>query len=223
MVRKGWRAVATPSGWYEVIRGPRPPSAQRTFQPPQGSDKVSYQDKRRAGAILHIAQRMRPTELTLSSQPPCGEACSSCTKLSPQILPDFRYQDSIDGGWEQRALPRHQPPHTNRCDRHTNDECCWQAPQHYCLEPLAVVTIRTRDPVPADTLGDWIVFLFPSPLLQSNHSRTTNSSSNRSKHSRRSRTNQFNLGQRRKIKYGVIKPRNMQKRHAERKDECVRC
>ena len=28
MVRRGWKAVETPSGWYDVIRGPRPPSHQ---------------------------------------------------------------------------------------------------------------------------------------------------------------------------------------------------
>ena len=28
MPRRGWSAIATPSGWYEVIRGPRPPSVQ---------------------------------------------------------------------------------------------------------------------------------------------------------------------------------------------------
>ena len=28
MPRKGWRAVETPAGWYEVIRGPRPPSVK---------------------------------------------------------------------------------------------------------------------------------------------------------------------------------------------------
>ena len=28
MVRKGWSAIATPSGWYNVVRGPRPPSVQ---------------------------------------------------------------------------------------------------------------------------------------------------------------------------------------------------
>ena len=26
MPRRGWRAVGAPAGWYEVIRGPRPPS-----------------------------------------------------------------------------------------------------------------------------------------------------------------------------------------------------
>ena len=29
MGRKGWNTVATPAGWFEVIRGPRPPSVQR--------------------------------------------------------------------------------------------------------------------------------------------------------------------------------------------------
>ena len=28
MVRRGWSAIPAPSGWYEVIRGPRPPSVQ---------------------------------------------------------------------------------------------------------------------------------------------------------------------------------------------------
>ena len=28
MVRRGWKAVETPSGWFDVIRGPRPPSHQ---------------------------------------------------------------------------------------------------------------------------------------------------------------------------------------------------
>ena len=28
MPRRGWSAIATPSGWFEVIRGPRPPSVK---------------------------------------------------------------------------------------------------------------------------------------------------------------------------------------------------
>ena len=36
MVRKGWSAVATPSGWHSVVRGPRPPSVQWPRQQPWG-------------------------------------------------------------------------------------------------------------------------------------------------------------------------------------------
>ena len=36
MVRKGWSAVATPSGWYSVVRGPRPPPVQWPRQQPWG-------------------------------------------------------------------------------------------------------------------------------------------------------------------------------------------
>ena len=28
MPRRGWSAISTPSGWFEVIRGPRPPAVQ---------------------------------------------------------------------------------------------------------------------------------------------------------------------------------------------------
>ena len=36
MVRKGWSAFPTPSGWYNVVRGPRPPSVQWPRRQPWG-------------------------------------------------------------------------------------------------------------------------------------------------------------------------------------------
>ena len=36
MVRKGWSAFPTPSGWYNVVRGPRPPSVQWPRHQPWG-------------------------------------------------------------------------------------------------------------------------------------------------------------------------------------------
>ena len=40
MPRRGWSSIATPNGWYEVIRGPRPPSVQWPLAPKgQGKGK----------------------------------------------------------------------------------------------------------------------------------------------------------------------------------------
>ena len=40
MPRRGWSSITTPSGWYEVIRGPRPPSVQWPLAPKgQGKGK----------------------------------------------------------------------------------------------------------------------------------------------------------------------------------------
>ena len=46
MVRRGWSAVATPAGWYEIIRGPRPPSVQW----PKGKGKGNQDVQQRAEA-----------------------------------------------------------------------------------------------------------------------------------------------------------------------------
>ena len=46
MVRRGWSAVATPAGWYEIIRGPRPPSVQW----PKGKGKGNQHVQQRAEA-----------------------------------------------------------------------------------------------------------------------------------------------------------------------------
>ena len=44
MPRRGWSSVATPSGWYEVIRGPRPPSVQWPLAA-KGKDKGKGKEK----------------------------------------------------------------------------------------------------------------------------------------------------------------------------------
>ena len=43
MVRRGWSAVATPAGWYEIIRGPRPPSVQWPKGKGKGNQDVQWQ------------------------------------------------------------------------------------------------------------------------------------------------------------------------------------
>ena len=40
MPRKGWSVMPTPAGWFEVIRGPRPPSVQ--WPPAKGKGKTEY-------------------------------------------------------------------------------------------------------------------------------------------------------------------------------------
>ena len=40
MGRRGWSAVSTPAGWYEVIRGPRPPSVQWLKGQGKGKGKI---------------------------------------------------------------------------------------------------------------------------------------------------------------------------------------
>ena len=37
MPRRGWQAIEVPSGWYEVIRGPRPPSQKWPWASPHQS------------------------------------------------------------------------------------------------------------------------------------------------------------------------------------------
>ena len=41
MVRRGWSAIPAPAGWYEIIRGPRPPSVQ---WPKKGKGKGNQDD-----------------------------------------------------------------------------------------------------------------------------------------------------------------------------------
>ena len=40
MGRRGWSAVSTPAGWYEVIRAPRPPSVQWPKGQGKGKGKI---------------------------------------------------------------------------------------------------------------------------------------------------------------------------------------
>ena len=52
MVRRGWSAIPAPSGWYEIIRGPRPPSVQ---WPKKGKGKGNQDDvgvQHRGGASI---------------------------------------------------------------------------------------------------------------------------------------------------------------------------
>ena len=53
MPRKGWSVMPTPAGWFEVIRGPRPPSVQ--WPPSKGKGKTedpSVQAVGRGAVIL---------------------------------------------------------------------------------------------------------------------------------------------------------------------------
>ena len=47
MVRKGWTQVEVPSGWLQLIRGPRPKSEQR----PKQSGKPPVKGRWRRGAV----------------------------------------------------------------------------------------------------------------------------------------------------------------------------
>ena len=62
----------------------------------------------------------------MRSQPPCGEACSSYKKGS-NLRTSLAWRTKTHRWWRalHKAGPRLQPPHINRCDRHTSDECCW--------------------------------------------------------------------------------------------------
>ena len=82
VVRKGWSAVAAPDGWYEVIRGPRPPSAQWTFQPPQGPDKVIFQEGRRG---RWRSPSRRPAKARVSPDEGHEVACARVKQLQNAI------------------------------------------------------------------------------------------------------------------------------------------
>ena len=61
--------------------------------------------------------------------------------VSSKDFPGLEDEDPSMEVGEWRALheagPRLQPPHTSRCDRHTNDECCWeQATSSTIIEEL---------------------------------------------------------------------------------------
>ena len=66
MGRRGWASVAAPAGWYEVIRGPRPPTVSWSSQPKgwgKGTGKVSEvpqvsgpRGRWRQGAPQHVRQ-----------------------------------------------------------------------------------------------------------------------------------------------------------------------
>ena len=47
MVRRGWTHVEVPSGWVQVLRGPRPPSVQ---WPAKGATNLKFQQERRSSA-----------------------------------------------------------------------------------------------------------------------------------------------------------------------------
>ena len=81
MPRRGWSSIPTPSGWYEVIRGPRPPSVQwphvskgkgqgkgkkispvvSTPQKSQGQSKVA----RLEAALKALGQEQSPARIAL--------------------------------------------------------------------------------------------------------------------------------------------------------------
>ena len=81
MPRRGWSSIPTPSGWYEVIRGPRPPSVQwphvskgkgqgngkkispvvSTPQKSQGQSKVA----RLEAALKALGQEQSPSKTSL--------------------------------------------------------------------------------------------------------------------------------------------------------------
>ena len=68
-----------------MIRGPRPPSAQWTFQPPDPTRSVTKKNVDDVGAIFHVAQRMFPTEFVSVPDEVHGIACARVKQLQNAI------------------------------------------------------------------------------------------------------------------------------------------
>ena len=56
MPRRGWQAIEVPSGWYEVIRGPRPPSQKW----PRASPHQSAQSRGQRRGLGRVGQSGQP-------------------------------------------------------------------------------------------------------------------------------------------------------------------
>ena len=54
MVRRGWTHVEVPSGWVQVLRGPRPPSVQ--WPPAKGVSNSKPQQERRSSAVPPVGK-----------------------------------------------------------------------------------------------------------------------------------------------------------------------
>ena len=72
MVRRGWSAIPAPSGWYKIIRGPRPPLAQwpKKGKGKGNQDDVGVQHRGGAGILPGSGARVPGSaSRTQSSQP----------------------------------------------------------------------------------------------------------------------------------------------------------
>ena len=89
MPRRGWSAVPTPAGWFEVIRGPRPPSVQ--WPPGKGKGKkedVSVQSVPRGrwqqGAQSQGGRWKRGPNATSQSSPKVRSLEAALAALGPE-------------------------------------------------------------------------------------------------------------------------------------------
>ena len=118
MPRRGWSAMEIPSGWFEVIRGPRPPSVRwpqaHDRQPPRGQP---FEGKKGAA----IRTRGAPA---VEAQRKCTE-CPTATKCSRGTSPfdtsTSRFECNFEGV-QTRAM--HCPTQPGRQHRVTGLASC---------------------------------------------------------------------------------------------------
>ena len=88
MVRRGWSAIAAPAGWYQVIRGPRPPTVDWSTQP-KGKGKGNGRHLQEPQAAV-VRGRWRQGPLPQVRQ--------------PGVVPDRRTPDQVWAGASSKIV-----------------------------------------------------------------------------------------------------------------------
>ena len=104
MPRRGWSSIPTPSGWHEVIRGPRPYSAQW----PHVSKGTARAKERRLHQSFQPHRRVRDSPSTWRRSWPTG--CRIWRFCAERRLNSFGPKTRVPqvGGMEARAeLEKH--------------------------------------------------------------------------------------------------------------------
>ena len=98
MPRRGWRAVETPAGWYEVIRGPRPSSVK---WPVAQAKQVAPRGGRWRGARTVADSK----GATVPSVPPdiAREGARNCVSQLQTAIAAFGSYDGVARGDEEGA------------------------------------------------------------------------------------------------------------------------
>ena len=79
MPRKGWSQMDTPSGWVQIIRGPRPRAAQWPRAQPTKQDVPQKKPGMKAGSTKPVADHVPP--LRAASRPPEAMAVDAAAEV----------------------------------------------------------------------------------------------------------------------------------------------
>ena len=88
MVRRGWSAIAAPAGWYQVIRGPRPPTVDWSTQPKGKGKGNGRHPQEPQAAVVRGRWRQGP--------PP--------QVRQPGVVPDRRTPDQVWAGASSKIV-----------------------------------------------------------------------------------------------------------------------